>query len=191
MDQKDNSIIEMSLKLAKIYGTWGQHEKAKTGYLYCIKAQENKIKSENDTSEDTNVLWGMSRDWFAQYLMENGKFKEAFNQFQEAFLTSCELFGDTHSQSLILLNSLGTVCSLMGNDNKAVDYFSKAVALGRATGSENLPTFMVNLGMAKLKLGLKSDANAICHDAYLIAKKDDLSDVCQEAQECLNLAGKL
>ena len=85
---------------------------------------------------------------------------------------------------------LGTVCSLMGDDAKAVSYFAKAVALGRATGSENLPTFMVNLGMAKLKLGLKSDANAICHDAYQMAKKDDLSEVCQEAQECLNLAGK-
>ena len=67
------------------------------------------FSSENDTSEDTNALWGMSRDWFAQYLMDNGRYKEAFNQFQEAFLTSCELFGDTHSQSLILLNSIGKI----------------------------------------------------------------------------------
>ena len=59
----------------------------------------------------------MSRDWFAQYLMNNGRYKEAFNQFQDAFLTSCELFGDTHSQSLILLNSIGKICLLGMNVN--------------------------------------------------------------------------
>ena len=45
VEQNDNSIIEMSLKLACIYGIWKQHEKAKIGYLYCIKTQENKMKS--------------------------------------------------------------------------------------------------------------------------------------------------
>ena len=63
--------------------------------------------TESDTTEDTVVLWGMSKDLYAQYLLDNGRYEEAFSQFQEAFLTSCELFGDTHSQSLILLNSLG------------------------------------------------------------------------------------
>ena len=62
---------------------------------------------ESDTSDDTHALWGMSRDWYAQYLLDNGRFQEAFSQFQEAFLTSCELFGDTHPQTLVILNSLG------------------------------------------------------------------------------------
>ena len=62
---------------------------------------------ESDTSEDTHALWGMSRDWYAQYLLDNGRHQEAFSQFQEAFLTSCELFGDTHPQTLVVLNSLG------------------------------------------------------------------------------------
>lgn len=49
----------------------------------------------------------MARDFYAQHLMDRGMFTEAFSQFQEAFLTSCELFGDTHPQSLVLINSLG------------------------------------------------------------------------------------
>merc|ERR1712045_202126 len=128
IEEDSNAIIEMSLKLAKIYGEWKDHDKAKAGFDFCINAQETKMKSKGDTSEDTHALWGMSRDWYAQYLLNNGKHKEAFNQFQDAFLISCELFGNTHPQSLVLLNSLG-----------------------KKTASENLSTFMVNLGMAKIK----------------------------------------
>jgi len=188
MDEKDNAIIEMSLKLALIYGTWKDHEKANAGFKYCIEAQEKKMKSQSDTSEDTHALWGMSRDWYAQYLLDNGRHQEAFSQFQEAFLTSCELFGDTHPQTLVVLNSLGTVCSMMGDDLKAVSYFNKAIALGKSSSSENLSTFLVNLGMAKIKLGLKADANAACQEALLIGRRNNLSDVCAEAEECIKTA---
>jgi len=187
IDEDNNGIIEMSLKLAKIYGEWKDHDKAKTGFDFCIKAQETKMKSKGDTSEDTHALWGMSRDWYAQYLLNNGKHKEAFNQFQDAFLISCELFGNTHPQSLVLLNSLGTVCSLMGEEARAVSYFTKAVNVGKKTASENLSTFMVNLGMAKIKQGLTQEANAVCNEALLIARRNQMSEVVAEAQACINL----
>ena len=45
IDEDNNGIIEMSLKLAKIYGEWKDHEKAKAGFDFCIKAQETKMKS--------------------------------------------------------------------------------------------------------------------------------------------------
>lgn len=82
----------------------------------------------------------------------------------------------------------GTVCSMMGDDVKAVSYFNKAVSLGKATASENLSHFLVNLGMAKIKLGLKADANSACQEALSIGKRNNLSDVCVEAQECIKLA---
>ena len=53
INEDDNSIIEMSLKLAKIYGKWRDHEKAKAGFDFCIKAQETKMKS--------SMLFNMSR----------------------------------------------------------------------------------------------------------------------------------
>ena len=76
----------------------------------------------------------------------------------------------------------------MGEDNRAVSYFTKAVNLGKKTASENLSTFMVNLGMAKIKQGLHQDANAVCHEAMTIARRNQLSEVVLEAQECINLA---
>ena len=83
---------------------------------------------------------------------------------------------------------VGTVCSMMGDDTKAVSYFNKAIALGKASASENLSTFLVNLGMAKIKLNLKDDANAACQEALLIGRRNNLSDVADEAQECIKLA---
>ncbi len=79
----------------------------------------------------------------------------------------------------------------MGEDAKAVAYFNKAVMLARKTGSEDLPTFLVNLGMAKINLGLKSEANTVCYEAKLIAKQGKNAEVVEEADECLKLAGKL
>ena len=48
--EEENGIIEMSLKLAKIYGAWKEHDKAQAGFAYCIKAQETKMKSSNSHS---------------------------------------------------------------------------------------------------------------------------------------------
>ena len=42
--------------------------------------------------------------------------------------------------------------------------------------------------MAKIKLGLKADANSACQEALLIGKRNNLSEVCAEAEECIKLA---
>jgi len=188
VEENDNSIIDMCLKLAVIYGTLNDHQKANIGFRHCIHAQEEKMKSNEEISDDTHALWAMSCDWYAQYLLNNGQYREALQQFEQAFSISVKLFGDTHPQTLVILNSLGTVCSRMGDDIKAVEYLNKAVALGKDTASENLSTFLVNLGMAKIKLGLKADANSTCQEALLIGKRNNLSEVCAEAEECIKLA---
>ena len=41
----------------------------------------------------------------------------SFN-FQEAFETCRDVYGESHHQSLVLLNSLGTVSSLMGMEDQ-------------------------------------------------------------------------
>lgn len=85
---------------------------------------------EGDTSENTHALWGMSRDWYAQYLLDNGRYQEAFSQFQEAFLTSCELFGDTHPQTLVVLNSLGKLFISHAETHCRTSFTSKASLTG-------------------------------------------------------------
>ena len=58
IEEDSNGIIEMSLKLAKIYGEWKDHDKAKAGFDFCIKAQETKMKS------SINYKWFFFKFWF-------------------------------------------------------------------------------------------------------------------------------
>ena len=60
-----------------------------------------------EISDDTHALWAMSCDWYAQYLLNNGRYQEALAQFEQAYIISEKLFGDTHPQTLVILNSLG------------------------------------------------------------------------------------
>ncbi|XP_059092235.1 tetratricopeptide repeat protein 19 homolog, mitochondrial-like [Tigriopus californicus] len=187
---EDNSMIEMSLKLAKVYASWQQHDKAVLGFQFCINTQEKKVKN-GDLDENTLALWGMSRDWFAQYLLDNGDYSGAFTEFQNAFLTSCELFGDSHPQSLVLINSLGTVASMMDDQARAVSYFQKAVKLASSEDDENLSTYLVNLGMARIKQSMQKEARIACTRAKVIAGQQKNPEVADEAQECLDLINKL
>jgi len=71
-----------------------------------FQVMQRKVLTDQ-TDEDVLALWGLSHDWYAQFLLDQSRYKEAFEAFQSAFLTCCEIYGETHSQSLVLLNSLG------------------------------------------------------------------------------------
>lgn len=43
-DPDDNKIVEMSLKLARIYSDWQQDDNAILGYKHCISTQERKFR---------------------------------------------------------------------------------------------------------------------------------------------------
>ena len=58
-------------------------------------------------AQDTVALWGMSSDHFAQYLLSLGKNGAALEQFRAAHETCRMLVGDSHPQTLVLLNSIG------------------------------------------------------------------------------------
>lgn len=76
IDEDNNGIIEMSLKLAKIYGEWKDHDKAKAGFDFCIKAQETKMISKGDTSEDTHALCGMIEIGMPNICLTTGSIKK-------------------------------------------------------------------------------------------------------------------
>ena len=62
--------------------------------------------------QDTVALWGMSRDHYAEYLLSLGKNLEALEQFKGAHETCRKLVGDSHPQTLVLLNSIGEITGL-------------------------------------------------------------------------------
>ncbi|XP_022347454.1 tetratricopeptide repeat protein 19, mitochondrial-like [Enhydra lutris kenyoni] len=52
MQQEDNAIIEISLKLASIYAAQNRQEFALAGYEFCISTLEEKIEREKELAED-------------------------------------------------------------------------------------------------------------------------------------------
>ena len=40
------------------------------------------VPREGEELDDVMGLWGMSRDWFGQFLLARGRYTEAFSQFQ-------------------------------------------------------------------------------------------------------------
>ena len=39
---------------------------------------------DKEISDDNHALWAMSCDWYAQYLLNNGRYRAALEQFEKA-----------------------------------------------------------------------------------------------------------
>lgn len=189
VEQDDNKIIEMSLKLSQVYAMWGDHEKASAGFRFCVDTQERKVAAAGaNADEDTVALWGMSSDHLAQYLLALGKHRAALEQFRAAHETCRKLVGDSHPQTLVLLNSIGTVASVMDDNVAAVKHFERAATVARREGDENAATYKVNLGVARIKLGATDAAGSDCREALAMAEAAGTAEVAAEAAECVRLA---
>ena len=180
----DNSIIAMSLKLAAIFSKTEQHEKARQGFEFCIDTTEKKLKA-GIRDEDTMVLWGMSRDVYGQYLMSLGYHQKARDQFKQAYDISCEINGENDEQSLVLLNSLGTISATLGDANMAELYFKELIQKARKNNSEHLAHYLVNYGVVNVQLNLYDEAKRNCNEALQLAKKTRSDQAYNQSQNCL------
>jgi len=64
---------------------------------------------------------GAIAEWAKALLLvakEMKKFKNPVFSFKAAYKTCRDTYGETHPQSLVLLNSMGTVASVMGKDDQ-------------------------------------------------------------------------
>lgn len=182
----DNSIIAMSLKLAAIFSKTKQYEKAQQGFEFCINTTESKIKA-GIRDEDTLVLWGMSCDGYGQYLMSHGHHQKARDQFKQAYDISCQVSGEMDDQSLVLLNSLGTISATMGDNKMSQEYFQEVIQKARKINSEHLPHFLVNYGLVSIQMKLYDVAKRNCNEALQLAKKTKNGEAYEQAQNCLKV----
>ncbi|XP_070335282.1 tetratricopeptide repeat protein 19, mitochondrial isoform X7 [Odocoileus virginianus] len=108
MQQEDNAIIEISLKLATIYAAQSRQELALAGYEFCISTLEEKIERERELSEDvlsaddkanTRLLLGMCLDTYARYLLFSQQPSQAQRMYEKALQISEEILGERHPQN--------------------------------------------------------------------------------------------
>ncbi|NWX86954.1 TTC19 protein, partial [Nothoprocta pentlandii] len=140
--EDDNAILEMSLKLASIYAAQKQHKLALAGYEFCILTLEEKIDKQKDLPEDvlpaeekanTRLLLGMSLDGYARYLLSINQFSLAQKMYEKALQISSDVQGETHPQTVVLLNDLATVLDAQGHYDKAYSYVRRAADLAKET----------------------------------------------------------
>ncbi|MPC41440.1 tetratricopeptide repeat protein 19, mitochondrial-like [Portunus trituberculatus] len=187
MAEDDNAVVEISLKLASVYASVENYEKAVQGFQFCISTQEEKInkKGEAAVDEDTLLLWAMSMDWYARFLLNLHKFELAKQHFLKAYEMSARVNGWGHSQTAVLLNDIGSVCSLQKNYTEAMDYLEKAIAAAREAKSSDIGSFYVNLGTVYLQQGLHGEARRCCKEGLTLSRKMKNIDGAEEAEICL------
>lgn len=76
MPQNDPAVIEISLKLADIYGKNGDHEKAELGFQFCIEAARGHVM--NADQEYANRWVGKAPDKSLEYELQNCKMQFTF-----------------------------------------------------------------------------------------------------------------
>ncbi|XP_060003144.1 tetratricopeptide repeat protein 19, mitochondrial-like [Lagenorhynchus albirostris] len=154
MEQEDNAIIEISLKLATIYAAQNRQELALVGYEFCISTLEEKIEREKELSEDTlsveekantHLPLGTCLDTHARYLLFSKQPSQAQRMNEKALQISEEILGERHPQTIVLLSDLATTLDAQGRSDEACVHVQRASDLARQVGHPELHVLLRNL----------------------------------------------
>lgn len=187
----DMKIIHISLKMAKLYEQRGDADKAEDGYKFCLEHLQEKV-DKGVENEDVIMLWGMAMDWYARMLLSQLKHGEAFKYFLKAYQVCVKINGQEHEQTVVLLNDLGSISFLKGDNEGAVDYFTQATEIGKKLPDmEELATIHVNLGNVFIKRGMFDAAKKSCQEGWNLSKRRNNQESLVEANDCLEEINKL
>uniref|UniRef100_A0A8C6BTH2 Tetratricopeptide repeat protein 19, mitochondrial n=1 Tax=Monodon monoceros TaxID=40151 RepID=A0A8C6BTH2_MONMO len=179
MQQEDNAIIEISLKLATIYA-------AQNGYEFCISTLEEKIERQKELSEDTlsveekantHLLLGMCLDTYARYLLFSKQPSQAQRMYEKALQISEEILGERHPQTIVLLSDLATSLDAQGRSDEACVHAQRASDLARQVEHPELHVLLSNLAAVLMHRERYAQAEEIYQEALKRAelKRDEVS----------------
>jgi len=82
-------------------------------------------------NKDAVLLQGIAFDWYARMLLSQSRYTEALNYLLQAYNICKKINGEKHEQTVVLLNDLGTICSIREEYDEAIKYLSAAVKIGK------------------------------------------------------------
>ncbi|KAL4623406.1 tetratricopeptide repeat protein 19, mitochondrial isoform X3 [Arapaima gigas] len=177
--EDDNAVIEMSLKLASIYGSQDRHDLAEHGFRFCVESLEAKIEKQKELFDDsltdeerknTRLLLGLCLDSRARYLTAMHRLEQACSDYQRALQICQEEQGEDHPQSLVLMNDLATVLDAQGYHEEALRQISKAVALGKETDYTEQHVLLGNMAGILLHQGQLVESACLYQEALAMAQ---------------------
>nr|XP_021550194.1 tetratricopeptide repeat protein 19, mitochondrial [Neomonachus schauinslandi] len=186
MQQEDNAIIEISLKLASIYAAQNRQEFALAGYEFCISTLEEKIERQKELAEDilsveekasTHLLLGMCLDTYARYLLFSKQPSQAQRMYEKALQISEEMLGERHPQTIVLMSDLATTLDAQGRFDEACVYVQRASDLARQIEHPELHMLLSNLAAILMHRERYAQAKEIYQEALKQAelKRDEVS----------------
>ncbi|XP_023711050.1 tetratricopeptide repeat protein 19 homolog, mitochondrial isoform X2 [Cryptotermes secundus] len=182
----DNKLIHISLKLANIYRIQKDTRKAEEGFKFCASNLQNNIE-EGKYDDDTLLLWAMTLDWYARFLVDVNRLPEAFENFKRAYDLCVQINGVNNEEIVILLNDLGTICFVQNDLDNAISYLTQAVTIGnKLPDMEDFGSVLINLGTMYAKKGMMEEAKQLYQDAWKNAKEHNNAQVLKEASSCLD-----
>ncbi|XP_072425758.1 tetratricopeptide repeat protein 19, mitochondrial isoform X2 [Chiloscyllium punctatum] len=177
--EDDNAMIEMSLKLCNIYVSTEQHSLAVEGYKWCIETLEEKVQREKDVPEvsisaaekaNTRLLLGMCLDSCARYMTSQKQLVLAESLYQQALAISQQVQGETHPQTIVLMNDLATVLDMTGHQDRAYEYATRASNLARETSHPDQCVILSNLARVLMHRGDYHEARCVYEEALTLAE---------------------
>ena len=165
--------------------------KAEQGFKFCIDNLKNKIEGGTD-DEDTILLYAMTLDFYANLLIDKNHFTEAFDCFKKAYELNVKVNGEVHEETAVLLNDLGTICTVLDDLDSAISYLVKAVDIGeKLPDMKDLGLIQTNLVTVYIKKGMYEEAKIFYNKGWKTAKKHNNKEVLKELTELLDEIEKL
>ncbi|KAL4100783.1 hypothetical protein QTP88_020814 [Uroleucon formosanum] len=181
----DLNMLYLHLKLSKIYEIQKDYKICKSGYLYCMKKLEKKIKIDPE-NKDVLGLYAKTLDVFGHYFMMQGEIQKAIIILQKAYNASVKLYGEVFRVNIFLLNDLGNLYCVQGKLSKGLPCFIKAEKI-----LENFPDSKINsaiyvkLANIFLQQGMLKEAEKYCVKGINNAKILCYNRGKEEAEICL------
>ena len=186
----DNATVEISMRLAAIYAMMGKDEETHSGFQYCIKTQEDKIKADPDESPSTYGLLGMCLENYAKFLLSSKQFDKALDYLKRAEEVVVKYLGEEHPQRVVALNDIASVYILKKDLDKAEEYFKRALNIGLACKDETLPILYCNLGALYLRQAKPDKALEMCKIGEKLGMEMNNPEAIKRAKFCIGKCAK-
>nr|XP_042713902.1 tetratricopeptide repeat protein 19, mitochondrial isoform X6 [Chrysemys picta bellii] len=99
--------------------------------VLCLRSSEGCLQSEERAN--TYLLLGLCLDSYGRYLLANKQLPGAQRMYERALQISKEVQGDTHPQTVVLMNDLATVLDAQGLYEEAYTHVKRASELAKQT----------------------------------------------------------
>ncbi|XP_050077983.1 tetratricopeptide repeat protein 19 homolog, mitochondrial [Anopheles maculipalpis] len=180
-------MLHISSKIAHLAQLQGHLDKAAQGFEWTLAKLEEKLKQlGDDNGKEIRELWGITKNWYAQLLMESKRFAEAKQAFLQAYEAYTEIHGKLTEEGLTILNNLSVACSNLEDYASAERFLKEAISLAaQIPDLSEAGVYKANLGLLYLQQGLLRQASEFCTFAWRYGNQHKHEETVIQATYCL------